>query len=690
MFNKLSNILQHAVEALAPDTPLHEDFVYHWKSVTNFYIENNDDKTPVSESNIPSHLKQVVGILLQEEESRDAGDTGPCMEYLLQHKILETLFTLGKADCPPGMKQQVLIFFKHILGRIKQPLLPHVNVHRPVINLVQLCGEVRAGPTETEEVNFLCTVCARLKRQPHLTNFFITNNKQEGAKEHNLVNSLINLSKSEDGRVAVKSCEGLLLLVSMPSAKIVVQDTQFCTLLNDRLSHLFTSMPASLSPSDVESLQAKWGLDAHSYDASNFRGKRSVVSFLSWFDYCDTIIMEAPHECGEHIAKMTMEKFFKKTVAGPLMQTDEQAVLTATSVLTKLICMVRSKQLLVAIVDFLIPPASDDTENDKLLMRLLERCDHISDELSIVTLRLFECLLSKPCSLPLDRLVLRYLEGRGYHAKNPGNIVAESEELEWDLEPGLDQRQAHNKLQEESNESAEDAGGDSPKMRIQRTVQRFLNVLPDSAKSSQVQDDDSGYDSYLREAHRSYKEICQLCSKFEWPDISSLKNEPAERNAAVAEFDQGPFLTMLFGKIGGMLSQPYNVNLVVTSIASRLTLLPHPNSHEMFTDSLTPMRPKTKSLYSAIQSLSEQVLQRICHVTNFKSKLVAARRHLTVGGNNDDNKASKNKGAAASVNYNEDHKTFLEGVIVVEEFCKELAAIAFVKHHSTQGGDKHT
>ena len=48
MFNKLSNILQHAVEALAPDTPLHEDFVYHWKSVTNFYIENNDDKTPVS------------------------------------------------------------------------------------------------------------------------------------------------------------------------------------------------------------------------------------------------------------------------------------------------------------------------------------------------------------------------------------------------------------------------------------------------------------------------------------------------------------------------------------------------------------------------------------------------------------------------------------------------------------------
>jgi len=47
MFNKFTTILQQAVEALAPDAPLHEDFVYHWKSVTNFYIENTDDKTPV-------------------------------------------------------------------------------------------------------------------------------------------------------------------------------------------------------------------------------------------------------------------------------------------------------------------------------------------------------------------------------------------------------------------------------------------------------------------------------------------------------------------------------------------------------------------------------------------------------------------------------------------------------------------
>ncbi|XP_052334547.1 FHF complex subunit HOOK interacting protein 2A-like [Oncorhynchus keta] len=97
--------------------------MYHWKAITHYYIETSDDKDPVTDTNIPSHLELMLDILTQEESE----DTGPCMEYLLHHKILETVYTLGKADCPPGMKQQVL------LGRIRQPLLPHINVHRPVL-----------------------------------------------------------------------------------------------------------------------------------------------------------------------------------------------------------------------------------------------------------------------------------------------------------------------------------------------------------------------------------------------------------------------------------------------------------------------------------------------------------------------------------------------------------------------------
>lgn len=67
-----------------------------------FFYYYLDDKAPVTDTNIPSHLDQMLGILLQEEREREFGVTGPCMEYLLHHKILETLYTLGKADVSPS------------------------------------------------------------------------------------------------------------------------------------------------------------------------------------------------------------------------------------------------------------------------------------------------------------------------------------------------------------------------------------------------------------------------------------------------------------------------------------------------------------------------------------------------------------------------------------------------------------
>lgn len=39
--------------------------------------------------------------------------------------------------------------------------------------LIRLCGEVLAAPTENEEIQFLCIVCAKLKQDPYLVNFFL-------------------------------------------------------------------------------------------------------------------------------------------------------------------------------------------------------------------------------------------------------------------------------------------------------------------------------------------------------------------------------------------------------------------------------------------------------------------------------------------------------------------------------------
>ena len=62
-----------------------------------------DDKAPVTDTNIPSHLEQMLEIRIQEEGERESGETGPCMEYLLHHKILDAVFFQHNLQTPADL-----------------------------------------------------------------------------------------------------------------------------------------------------------------------------------------------------------------------------------------------------------------------------------------------------------------------------------------------------------------------------------------------------------------------------------------------------------------------------------------------------------------------------------------------------------------------------------------------------------
>uniref|UniRef100_A0A8B9HRJ9 FHF complex subunit HOOK-interacting protein C-terminal domain-containing protein n=1 Tax=Astyanax mexicanus TaxID=7994 RepID=A0A8B9HRJ9_ASTMX len=692
---------------LAPSLPLQEDFVYHWKAITHYYIETSDDKAPVTDTNIPSHLEQMLDILIQEEGERESGETGPCMEYLLHHKILETLYTLGKADCPPGMKQMVLSFYTRLLGRIRQPLLPHINVHRPVQKLIRLCGEVLAAPTENEEIQFLCIVCAKLKQDPYLVNFFLENKGKradskeaaaEGLREdlsspdtgqpqspgpgagspsnnsgsnYNLVSSLLNLTKSPDGRIVVKACEGLMLLVSLPeaaAAKSLTESTELCQLLTERLAAFYQALPQSMDPLDIETVESvNWGLDVYNLkeDAAVFTGKRALISFLSWLDYCDQLIKEAQKTAAAALARAVRERFFVAVMEPQLMQTSEVGILTSTALLNRIIRQVTSEALLQETVYFLLgeevgPETPTGISQIPLRHRLIEHCDHLSDEISIMTLRLFEQLLQKPCQHVLQNLVLRSLDERNYMENKPQEEREEREHMEngqphdaVDLEedPLFSDLSPDPKLPSPDwlscspPQSTEHSKPDG-KTEVHKIVNSFLCLVPDEAKSS-YQVEGTGYDTYLRDAHRQFRDYCGICQRWDWR--SSPK--PIEKCNLDSPFFEGHFLKVLFDRMGRILDQPYDVNLQVTSVLSKLSLLPHPHLHEYLLDPYINLAPGCRSLFSVI-------VRVMC--TKLLNFLFFPPYPISI-----------------------DHVTLLEGVIVLEEFCKELAAIAFVKFHAS-------
>lgn len=404
MLSRLGALLQEAVGAREPSIDLLQAFVEHWKGITHYYIESTDENTPAKKTDIPWRLKQMLDILVYEEQQQVAvGEAGPCLEYLLQHKILETLCTLGKAEFPPGMRQQVFQFFSKVLAQVQHPLLHYLSVHRPVQKLLRLGGTAPGSVTEKEEVQLTTVLCSKIQQDPELLAYILEGKKIVGRKkacgeptalpkdtashrdkdcshdgaparpqldgepcgaqalnshmpaeteqldggtaESNLITSLLGLCQSKKSRVALKAQENLLLLVSVASpaaATYLVQSSPCCPAIVQHLCQLYRSMPVFLDPADIAALEGiSWRLPSAPSDEASFPGKEALAAFLGWFDYCDHLITEAHTVVADALAKAVAEKFFMETLQPQLLHVSEQSILTSTALLTAMLRQLR-------------------------------------------------------------------------------------------------------------------------------------------------------------------------------------------------------------------------------------------------------------------------------------------------------------------------------------------------------------
>lgn len=696
-----------------PSIDLLQAFVEHWKGITHYYLESTDENTPAKKTDIPWRLKQMLDILVYEEgQQAAAGEAGPCLEYLLQHKILETLCTLGKAEYPPGMRQQVFQFFSKVLAQVQHPLLHYLSVHRPVQKLLRLGGTAAGSLTEKEEVQFTSVLCSKIQQDPALLAYILEGKKMVGrrkpsrepagpprdtagpgdkdpshsrapdgaphlhgeprgaqaeepdgaAGENSLITSLLGLCKSKKSRVALKARENLLLLVSVASpaaATYLAQRSPCCPAIAEHLCRLYHSMPACLDPADVAASEGiSWRLPSAPSDEASFPGKEALAAFLGWFDYCDHLIMEAQAVVADALARAVAEKLFVETLQPQLLHVSERSILTSTVLLTAMLRQLRSPALLREAVAFLLgtdqQPEGPEDDPCTLCAHLIGHCDHLSDEISIATLRLFEELLQQPHERVLHSLVLRNLEGRLYVAR--GSPEPESYEDTLDLEE--DPYFPDSGFQPSARARPTPATNSEGKTAVTEIVNSFLCLVPEEAKTSAFLEE-TGYDTYVHDAYGLFQECSSRVAPWGWP----LGPAPLDPHEPERPFFEGRFLGVLFDRMSRILDQPYSLNLQVTSVLSRLALFPHPHVHEYLLDPYVNLAPGCRSLFSVLVRVIGDLMQRIQRVPQFPGKLLLVRRQLM------------GQGPGEQL----DHQTLLQGVVVLEEFCKELAAIAFVK-----------
>ncbi|CAO3591796.1 unnamed protein product [Absidia cylindrospora] len=118
-----------------------ELLIQSWLSIQKYYetaadaIRDAIDLTP-----IPTALQNIIKLIqaeeLEYEGMNDNLETGPCLEYLLQKRVLEELAEFAKVDTPFGMRIHGLRFFCNLVVNVNTQLLPERAVHVPLQKLI--------------------------------------------------------------------------------------------------------------------------------------------------------------------------------------------------------------------------------------------------------------------------------------------------------------------------------------------------------------------------------------------------------------------------------------------------------------------------------------------------------------------------------------------------------------------------
>jgi len=80
--------------------------------------------------------------------------------------------------------------------------------------------------------------------------------------------------------------------------------------------------------------------------------------------------------------------------------------------------------------------------------------------------------------------------------------------------------------------------------------------------------------------------------------------------------------------------QPYEINLQLTGLVSRLAMLPHPYLHEYLLNPLLPLHNEANSLFSILQLVAGELVSQIPLMENYKHLLYSTRQKLLGDGSN--------------------------------------------------------
>ncbi|XP_055334542.1 FHF complex subunit HOOK interacting protein 2A-like [Paramacrobiotus metropolitanus] len=676
MFKFISGIAQTASEYLAPNLKPEEELFLQWHNLVKELKSRNGSLVSVEETDVPLKLQWVFNLLQQElplypannatssstsngvSAAAPPGGIGPCFEVALRYKIFDWLVALAKSDKPAGIKSYVLFFLTNLL---KSPniitLLPKSFIYKPLSRLVQCCGNSHCSPWDREELQFLLGVVDVLQRDPCLANLFLRGFSQEPVEKadadlsaivdlHNpflselhsndspsakinnsdsesfvfpLLDSLLRLAVNPDVDVSAQARLAVVcvLRIREPVVCRAIASSGTLHALTKHLLKLYAAVPYSADVIDTICVQ----------NASEDT-ERLLRPFLLWITFLDQIFAVMEGQLEEKLGATLQQNLLRSCgFSDDWLSSSGERNQKALGIFMRMYKATDTLALLNVWASVFLQP--------KLFDKFMQLTGN--QELALFVYDLLDTMLQKPVFILVDELLLKYLGTRLYIRK--------------------DQRMHESKKDMELTEATDRAA-------------MFRDLFPTAAKSCTVLEEEKDAENYVRESHYSMVALAQRCHDLHWPLFGPLK--PC--NILLAEessffdgngFNEGPLLKNLFYRLSCLFDQPYAISLRVTGIISKICLLPHPVLREYLLDPTVPLSASCPSLYRCLINLVQKMESYARQYPYFRDDVLKMRQEIKNG-----------QWAEASTNPD---NTVASAVVMLEEFCKEVAARAFVR-----------
>ncbi|KAJ8686944.1 hypothetical protein QAD02_022738 [Eretmocerus hayati] len=492
-----------------------------------------------------------------------------------------------------------------------------------------------------------------------------------------LLDSIKSYVNSADNTIRIRACEGIMVLASLddPFFAEVIAKSDLAIVLAKRLEVLLNSIPAHIEPNEIEDIEVTWGLDSPPLPGGKtVLGCRKVAAFFMWIDFCAQLSREAHPDVSETLTKTIRVSFLEKILAPGL--SSHHAILI-TALMTKCLKDISPSPLSTEICQWLVDSQTDSAGQNiwsvPVFHRLIENCYSGSDELIIETFKLLEELMEKKDNHVLHNLIFVFLNTRAYYDCS----AADSSIASWSDEE--DEREREKKSSMCISQGTSHSRTLAPS-NIHRVLNCFLSLIPRQLQTVS----ENNYGRYMGNWEKQYSVIVKDCALFAWPleavtvDDSISQDSRLGMDSSRDRFYPGPFLNMLLEKVTSIPKQKCDINLQLTLLITKLALLPHPYLHEFLLNPLIPLMPGVRSLFNCLQRVVKKLMNEVLKIEGYKQALKDARMRIF------DDCCSQDSNAAENSNRSKEETILLESVIITEEFCKELAAIAYVKcHYST-------